>query len=151
MTSARIVTPGQAMATIPTMTAKMPSRINEVDDDLNMTGVPSACLSRTTVRSVVRVMFSRPDARRFRPTSAAYRDIAAGYAELTKEAGVYSWPGSVPEGSPSPSRHSRRGAEASTIGMGGGIIDREERKYPEMPEREEQEDLRMLAEDPGRT
>jgi len=39
-------------------------------------------------------------------------------------------------------------AEASTIGMGGGIIDREERKYPEMPEREEQEDLRMLAEDP---
>ena len=37
---------------------------------------------------------------------------------------------------------------ASTIGMGGGIIDREERKYPEMPEREEQEDLRMLAEDP---
>jgi hypothetical protein len=31
---------------------------------------------------------------------------------------------------------------------GGGIIDREERKYPEMPEREEQEDLRMLAEDP---
>ena len=32
--------------------------------------------------------------------------------------------------------------------MGGGIIDREERKYPEMPEREEQEDLRMLAEDP---
>jgi hypothetical protein len=39
-------------------------------------------------------------------------------------------------------------AGASTIGMGGGIIDREERKYPEMPEREEQEDLRMLAEDP---
>ena len=39
-------------------------------------------------------------------------------------------------------------AGASTIGMGGGIIDREERKYPEMPEREEQEYLRMLAEDP---
>jgi len=32
--------------------------------------------------------------------------------------------------------------------MGGGIIDREERKYPEMPEREEQEYLRMPAEDP---
>jgi len=32
--------------------------------------------------------------------------------------------------------------------MEGGIIDREERKYPEMPGREEQEDLRMLAEDP---
>jgi hypothetical protein len=31
------------------------------------------------------------------------------------------------------------------------MIDREERKYPEMPEREEQEYLRMLAEDPGRT
>jgi hypothetical protein len=37
---------------------------------------------------------------------------------------------------------------ASTIGMGGGIIDREGRTYPEMPERDEQEDLRMLAEDP---
>jgi hypothetical protein len=44
---------------------------------------------------------------------------------------------------------SRSPPPASTIGMGGGIIDREERKYPEMPEREEQEDLRMLAEDPG--
>ena len=32
--------------------------------------------------------------------------------------------------------------------MGGGIIDREGRKYPEVPERAEQEDLRMLAEDP---
>jgi hypothetical protein len=31
---------------------------------------------------------------------------------------------------------------------GGGIRDREERNYPEMPEREEQEHLRMLAEDP---
>src|SRR5271163_771218 len=40
MTSARIVTPGQAMARIPMMTARMPSRINEVDDDLNMTGIP---------------------------------------------------------------------------------------------------------------
>ena len=39
-------------------------------------------------------------------------------------------------------------AGASTIGIGGGIIDRDERKYPEMPERDEQEYLRMLAEDP---
>jgi hypothetical protein len=39
-------------------------------------------------------------------------------------------------------------AGASTIGMGGGIIDREERKYPEMPEREDKEYLRMLAEGP---
>jgi hypothetical protein len=31
---------------------------------------------------------------------------------------------------------------------GGGTIDREERKYSEMPEREEEEDLRMLAEGP---
>src|ERR1700691_2998026 len=84
MTSARIVTPGQAMARIPATTAKMPSRINEVDDDLNMTGSPFACLSRTTVESVVRVTFSRHDARRFRPTSAAYRGIAAGYAKLIK-------------------------------------------------------------------
>jgi hypothetical protein len=39
-------------------------------------------------------------------------------------------------------------AGASTIGIGGRIIDREERKYPEMPEQKEQEDLRMPAEDP---
>jgi hypothetical protein len=39
MTSARIVTPGHAMAMIPTMTARMPSRINEVDVDLNMKGI----------------------------------------------------------------------------------------------------------------
>ena len=32
--------------------------------------------------------------------------------------------------------------------MGGWIIDREERTYLEMPEREDQEDVRMLAEDP---
>jgi hypothetical protein len=31
---------------------------------------------------------------------------------------------------------------------GGAIIDWEDRKYPEMPEREEQEYLRMLAEGP---
>ena len=31
---------------------------------------------------------------------------------------------------------------------GGAIMDREERKYPEMPEREEQEYLRMLAQGP---
>ena len=40
MTSARIVTPGQAMATILTMTPRTPSRINEVDVGLNMTGIP---------------------------------------------------------------------------------------------------------------
>src|SRR6516164_7137784 len=39
MTRARIVTFGQAMAMIPTMTARMPSRIIEVDVDLNMTGI----------------------------------------------------------------------------------------------------------------
>src|SRR5579864_9259998 len=45
MTSARIVTPGQAMAVIPTMTARMPSRISAVEVDLNMSGIPSVCLS----------------------------------------------------------------------------------------------------------
>jgi hypothetical protein len=40
MTSARIVACGQAMAMIPTMTARMPSRINEVEVDLNMKGIP---------------------------------------------------------------------------------------------------------------
>src|ERR1700737_1834926 len=41
MTSARIVTPGQAMAMIPTITARAPRRIKDVDVDLNMTGLPS--------------------------------------------------------------------------------------------------------------
>src|SRR6266702_5728950 len=46
MTSARIVTPGQAMAMIPTMMPRTPSRINEVDVDLNMTGIPLFWLCR---------------------------------------------------------------------------------------------------------
>jgi hypothetical protein len=80
MTSARIVTPGQAMAKIPTMTARMPSRINEVDDDLNMTGIPSACLSRTTSSGSPRRVSCSADttAGDCRPTSAAYGGIAAG-------------------------------------------------------------------------
>src|SRR5712691_314309 len=40
MTSAKIVTPGQASATAPVMIARTPRRINEVDVDLNMTGIP---------------------------------------------------------------------------------------------------------------
>src|SRR5260370_14661105 len=40
MTSAKIVTPGQASATAPVMIARTPSRISEVDVDLNMTGIP---------------------------------------------------------------------------------------------------------------
>jgi hypothetical protein len=36
----------------------------------------------------------------------------------------------------------------TTMGRAAMIIGREERIYPEMPEREEQEYLRMLAEDP---
>src|SRR5438132_9079979 len=40
MTSARIVTPGQAMAMIPTITARAPRRIMDVDVDLNITGIP---------------------------------------------------------------------------------------------------------------
>jgi hypothetical protein len=41
-TSARIVTPGQAVASMPTVTPRTPSRINEVDVDLNMTSIPSS-------------------------------------------------------------------------------------------------------------
>jgi hypothetical protein len=40
-----------------------------------------------------------------------------------------------------------RGRGGDTAG-GGGIIDRDGRTYPEVPGRDEQEDLRMLAEDP---
>jgi hypothetical protein len=37
MTSARIVAPGQAMAMIPTITARAPRTIKAVDTDLSMT------------------------------------------------------------------------------------------------------------------
>src|SRR5258708_39126942 len=40
MTRARIVTPGQARAMIPTIMARTPRRIRDVDRDLNMTGIP---------------------------------------------------------------------------------------------------------------
>src|SRR6266568_4740907 len=78
MTSARIVTPGQAIAMIPTMTARMPSRIKEVDVDLNMKGIPFACLKRTTSsgKSEALVMPRRRDGRRCWPTCAAYGAIA---------------------------------------------------------------------------
>src|ERR1700757_1665611 len=79
MTSARMVTPGQAIAMIPTMTASMPVRIKEVDVDLNMKGIPFACLKRTTSsgKSEALVMSRRRDGHACRPTSAAYGAIAA--------------------------------------------------------------------------
>src|SRR5260221_1121963 len=40
MTRARIVTPGQARAMIPTIMARTPRRIRDVDIDLNMTDIP---------------------------------------------------------------------------------------------------------------
>src|ERR1700683_3759573 len=81
MTSARIVTPGQAIAMIPTMTARTPSRIKEVDVDLNMKGIPFPCLKRTTSsgKSEALVMSRRRDGRRCWPTAAAYGAIAAGW------------------------------------------------------------------------
>src|SRR6266702_2192816 len=83
MTSARMVTLGQAMAMIPTMTARMPSRIKEVDVDLNMKGIPFACLKRTTSsgKSEAPVMSRRRDGRRCWPTSAAYGAIGAGWGQ----------------------------------------------------------------------
>src|SRR5882724_10014692 len=80
MTSARIVTPGQAMAMTPTMTARRPSRIIVVDVDLNMKGIPFACLKRTTSsgQSEALVMFRGRDGHACWPTSAAYGAIAAG-------------------------------------------------------------------------
>src|ERR1700733_11471749 len=45
MTSARMVTPGHAMATIPMMRESTPIRINEVDVDLNMVGIPLASMA----------------------------------------------------------------------------------------------------------
>src|ERR1700733_2825478 len=44
ITSARIVMPGQAMATIPMMRASTPIRIKEVDVDLNAVGIALASI-----------------------------------------------------------------------------------------------------------
>src|ERR1700755_1877763 len=90
MTSARIVTPGQAIAMTPTMTARMPSRIKEVDVDLNMKGILFACLKRATSsgKSEALVMSRRRDGHACRPTSAAYGAIAA--------AGAPGWPAKLP-------------------------------------------------------
>jgi len=52
---------------------------------------------------------------------------------------------------PKLSRHSHGGAGASTIGMEARSWTGKSGKYPDMPERQEQEYGRMLAEDPGRT
>src|SRR6266436_7295294 len=81
MTSARIVTPGQAIAMTPTMTARMPSRIKEVDVDLNMKGIPFACLKRTTSsgESEALLMPRRRDGRRCWSTSAGYGAIDGGW------------------------------------------------------------------------
>src|ERR1700675_2331656 len=112
MTSARIVTPGQAMAKIPTTTARLPRRISEGDVDSNMTVIPFAYLSRTTVKSVVRVMFSRHDGPRFRPTPAAYSGIATGYGQLTKDRSGFlrHWRSRFP--APRPGRRPRRAVSA---------------------------------------
>src|SRR5260370_30991989 len=67
MTSARIVTPGQAMGTIPTMRARTARKISEVDSDLNM-----------TVPFVVGLETSEGCDGGARPTPAAYERIAAG-------------------------------------------------------------------------
>jgi hypothetical protein len=63
------------------MTARMPSRIKEVDVDLNMKGIPFACLKRTTSsgKSEALVSSRRRDGHACWPTSAAYGAIAAGW------------------------------------------------------------------------
>src|SRR6266566_2090529 len=92
MTSARMVTPGQAIAMIPTMTARIPSRIKEVEVDLNMKGIPFACLKAHHVIWEVRgaCHFRRRDGRRCWPTSAAYGAIAAGWGTPGQPAGSYA-------------------------------------------------------------
>jgi len=56
----------------------MPSRIKEVDVDLNMKGIPFACLTRTVIgKSEALVMSRRRDGHACWPTSAAYGAIAA--------------------------------------------------------------------------
>jgi hypothetical protein len=79
------------MAMTPTMTARMPSRIKEVDVDLNMKGIPFACLKRATSsgKSEALVMSRRRDGRRCWPTSAAYGAIAGRRGAPGQPAGGY--------------------------------------------------------------
>jgi hypothetical protein len=73
------------------MTARMPSRIKEVEVDLNMKGIPFACLKRTpSGKSEALVMSRRRDGRRCWPTSAAYGAIAAGWGAPGRPASPWS-------------------------------------------------------------
>src|SRR6266498_5440058 len=78
MTSAATVTPGQAMAMIPTMTPRTPSRINEVEVDLNMTGIPFSSAPRRAVLGArvkpmsVTLPWRRPGGRLRRPTGGHF-------------------------------------------------------------------------------
>jgi len=65
---------------IPTMMARTPSRINEVDVDLNMTGTPLSGFAaqwRVELRGACRYQWT--SGRHGWPTSAANRHIAAGF------------------------------------------------------------------------
>src|SRR5260370_32607532 len=74
MTSARIVTPGQATAMTPVIMASTPSRMSEVDVDPNMTGTPFRCQNHppgTSVFASVEPLAGTPP---FRPDPAGASD-----------------------------------------------------------------------------
>src|SRR5260370_41728931 len=74
MTSARIVTPGQASAMTPVIMASTPSRMSEVDVDLNMTGTPFRCQNHPPGTSVFASVGSLAGTPAFRPDPAGASD-----------------------------------------------------------------------------
>src|SRR6266566_7103325 len=77
MTSAATVTPGQPMAMIPTMTPRTPNRINEVEVDLNMSGIPFCSAPRRAVlgarvKMSVALPWRRAGGRLRRPTGGHF-------------------------------------------------------------------------------
>src|SRR5262245_13632724 len=71
------------MAMIPTITARMPARINEVDVCLNMRGIPFGLAQRTATlpNAAVPVSASKRHRAVRRPTPVAYSHIAGDHPD----------------------------------------------------------------------
>src|SRR5262249_42212254 len=81
------------MAMIPTITARMPARINEVDVCLNMRGIPFGLAQRTATlpNAAVPVSASKRHRAVRRPTPVAYSHIAGDHPDDGAGRGCGSW------------------------------------------------------------
>src|SRR5580692_5773768 len=118
MTSARMVTPGQAMATIPMMRASTPIRIKEVDVDLNAVGIALASMAFLRVFQVLRIASAGEERQQFGQELAGVlqmRDVAAlGYHH----------PGGAGDVAGGRGRQGAEVAEPGGLGRGGVLAER---------------------------